>query len=223
MVERRVEDQLRRMAPPLIGGTAFFTEEDLQAAFPGKKNTDAGIDYGDLVLLAEVVTTQVTLATRENADAAAYSEDLRKFFLQKAGQLDETASCLFRDPQPSRSPLDKPAQRILPVSVRGGHFPVNPVTREHIENALKAKGLLSHRSPGAPIFPLAPVDLGELEMCEALHETRSLPFPELIRKWQASSDYSRCSLHACDGGLQAQRPDLRVDDDLGAEDVMQRG
>jgi hypothetical protein len=70
MVERRVEDQLRRMAPTLLlgGGRAFFTEENLQAAFPGKKNADAGIDYGDLVLLAEVVTTQVALSTREDAD-----------------------------------------------------------------------------------------------------------------------------------------------------------
>ena len=48
MVERRVEDQLRRMAPSLLGGDrAFFTEENLQAAFPGKKNADAGIDYGE--------------------------------------------------------------------------------------------------------------------------------------------------------------------------------
>ena len=40
MVERRVEDQLRRVTPPLIGGSgsAFFTEEDLQAAFPRSKN-----------------------------------------------------------------------------------------------------------------------------------------------------------------------------------------
>ena len=44
MVERRVEDQLRRMAPRLLGaGSTFFTEENLQAAFPRKKNTDAGI------------------------------------------------------------------------------------------------------------------------------------------------------------------------------------
>jgi hypothetical protein len=86
MVERRVEDQLRRMAPQLLGGgRAIFTEENLQAAFPGKKNADAGIDYGDLVLLAEIVTTQVSLPARENADVIAYGTDIDKFFVRRPG------------------------------------------------------------------------------------------------------------------------------------------
>jgi hypothetical protein len=195
MVERRVEDQLRRMTPPLLGsGSLFFTEENLRAAFPGRKNADAGINYGSLVLLAEVVTTQVALNTRENADTAAYSKDIDKFFLKKADQLDETATDLLRDPQPAASPLDQPAERILPVAVRGGQFPVNPVTREHIEAALKNAKLLNYSSPSAPIFPFAPVDLGELEMCETLRETRGLSLPDLIRRWQASEEYARSSL-----------------------------
>jgi hypothetical protein len=111
-----------------------------------------------------------------------------------AGQLDETATDLLRDPQPATSPLDKPAERILPVAVRGGQFPVNPVTREHIEDALKNAGLLNYRDPGAPIFPFAPVDLGELEMCETLRERRGLSLPDLIRRWQASEEYARSSL-----------------------------
>jgi hypothetical protein len=195
MVERRAEDQLRRMTLPLVdGGSLFFTEENLRAAFPGRKNADAGIDYGNLVLLAEVVTTQVALSTRENADAAAYSKDIDKFFLKKAGQLDESATDLLRDPQPAASPLDKPAERILPVAIRGGQFPVNPVTREHIEDALKNARLLNYRGPSAPIFPFAPVDLGELEMCDTLRETRSLCLPDVIRQWQASDEYARSSL-----------------------------
>ena len=67
------------MTPPLISSSsAFFTEEDLQAAFPRSKNVDAGIDFGDLTLLAEVVTTQVALPTRENADVAAFKKDIGK-------------------------------------------------------------------------------------------------------------------------------------------------
>ncbi|MGP0024224.1 MAG: hypothetical protein ACLPKE_12835 [Streptosporangiaceae bacterium] len=128
MVERRVEDQLRRVTPPLIGsssGSAFFTEEDLQVAFPRSKNVDTGIDFGDLTLLAEVVTTQVALPTRENADVAAFNKAIGKFSLKKAMQLDETAANLLRDPQPDSSPLHRPARRILPVAVRGGQFPIN--------------------------------------------------------------------------------------------------
>jgi hypothetical protein len=194
MIERRVEDQLRRMAPPLLGGgQAFFTEEDLWAAFPGRKNTDVGIDYGDLVLLAEVVTTQVALSSRETADVISYGKDIDKFFVKKARQLDEAADSLLRDPQPVDSPLSKPAQRILPVAVRGGQFPVNPVTYEHIDTALKKARVLSYRREDLPVFPFAPVDLGELEMCETLHERRGRSFPELIKQWQASKDYARSS------------------------------
>ena len=194
MVERRVEDQLRRMTPPLLGsGSLFFTEEDLQAAFPGKKNTDAGIDYGDVVLLAEVVTTQVSLPARENADVIAYGKDIDKFFVKKARQLDETATCLLRDPQPDSSPLDKPAARILPVTVRGWQFPLNPLTRGHIEDALRSEGLLNYRRPAVPVAGIAPVDLEELEMCETLHETRGLSLPDLITQWQESADFSRSS------------------------------
>lgn len=146
-----------------------------------------------MVLLAEVVTTQVALSTRENADIEAYRKDIEKFFLKKARQLDETATSLLRDPQPAASPLDEPVERILPVAVRGGQFPVNPVTREHIEAALKNERLLNYSSPDAPISRFAPVDLGELEMCETLHETRGLSLPDLIRQWQASEEYDRSS------------------------------
>jgi hypothetical protein len=114
--------------------------------------------------------------------------------VKKARQLDETAANLLRNPQPAGSPLSRPAQRILPVDVRGGQFPVNPVTREHIDAALKEARLLNYRRADHPVFPFAPVDLGELEMCETLHETRNCSLPELIRQWQASNDYARSSL-----------------------------
>jgi hypothetical protein len=41
MIETRAGDELRQLAPRLIGGgRAFFTEEHLMAAFPGSKNCD---------------------------------------------------------------------------------------------------------------------------------------------------------------------------------------
>ena len=216
MVERRAEDQLRRLAPPLIGGgSAFFTEEDLQAAFPRSKNSDAGIDFGELTLLAEVVTGQSALATRENADAAAYAADIEKLFVKKARQLDETAASLLRDPQPAASPLDKPARRVLPVTVRGWQFPLNPLTRGHIEDALRGEGLLSYRHPAMPVAAIAPVDLEELEMCETLHETRGLSLHDLITQWQESADFSRSSfrsfLSRAYGGPLARPADLQAE------------
>ena len=84
MVETRVEDQLRRMAPSLFGGgRAFFTEEDLQSAFPRTKNCDAGIDFGGDVVLAEVVSGTVKVQTRELADVALLRRGRRT---DRAGQ-----------------------------------------------------------------------------------------------------------------------------------------
>ena len=124
----------------------------------------------------------------------AYGQDIDKFFVKKARQLDETAANLLGDPQPAGSPLGKPAERILPVAVRGGQFPVNPVTRQHIDAALKQARLLNYRRADLPVFPFAPVDLGELEMCETLHQTQGRSLPDLIRQWQSSGDYAQSSL-----------------------------
>ena len=73
MIERRVEDQIHDMAPQLLGGqSAVFTEEDLEAAFPGVRNIDVGVDFGSEVILAEVVAGTVKLATREQADVTSF-------------------------------------------------------------------------------------------------------------------------------------------------------
>ena len=200
----------------LIGrGSTFFTEENLQAAFPRSKNSDAGIDFGDLTLLAEVVTTQVALATRENADAAAYGRDIEKFFVKKARQLDETAASLLRDPQPDASPLDKPARRILPVTVRGWPVPRQPAhPRAHRGRPAQ------RRAPELPASRrahrrVAPVDLEELETCETLHETRGLSLHDLITQWQESADFSRSSfrdfLSEAYGGPFARPADLQAE------------
>ena len=72
MIETRAEDELRQLAPRLIGGgRAFFTEEHLMAAFPGSKNCDAGIDFGGDVVLTEIVSGTVKVPTRELADASS--------------------------------------------------------------------------------------------------------------------------------------------------------
>ena len=97
------------MAPQLIGGQhAFFTEEELQAAFPGDRAIDAGADFGGDVVLAEVVAGTVKLATREQADLTSFQEDAKRLVLDKARQLCASAANLLRDPQPANFPLPVP-------------------------------------------------------------------------------------------------------------------
>ena len=92
MIENRAEDQLRQLAPPLVipGASTFFTEEDLQRSFPSSKNTDAGIDFGADVVLAEIVSATVTVATRQTPDAASWRKDAEKIVMKKH------ASCMQR-------------------------------------------------------------------------------------------------------------------------------
>jgi hypothetical protein len=198
MIELRVESQLRRLALPLLGGgSTYFTEEDLQAAFSkGKsadKAVDVGIDYGDATMLAEIVSAQVTVATRENADVDALKKDIERMVLKKVRQLDITAKNLLRDPQPEQSPLPAPARQIYPIVVRGGAFPVNPATRRYVEEYLQQENLLSRAD--ARVQPLALIDLEELELCEALTDAHGTGLPAILAGWQ-SSQYRAMSLRS---------------------------
>lgn len=194
MIEFRVEDQLRRLAPPLIGqSSTFFTEEDLRAAFHSKgkaqKNVDTGIDFGEAVLLAEVVSGQVSVPTRSQANVDAFKKDVERLALKKIRQLDVSATNLLLNPQPSRSPLPAPANKIRPVVVQGGGFPVNVVTRRYIDECSGQEHLLTHPS----IERLSILDMEELDVCEALHESRGLSLLAILEGW-ASSKYRNASL-----------------------------
>lgn len=193
MVEQRVEDALRHMAPPLLGaeGSTFFTEHDLFAAFPKSKAVDAGIDFGSSAVLAEVVSATVSVATREDADADAFRRDTERIVVKKARQLSGTALNLLRDPQPAGSPLATPARAVFPVAVRDGHYPVNPITRTYLQECFDAEGLFQH---GA-IRALSLLDMEELGACEALHQNRGVPLPDLLAGWHASP-YSQASFRS---------------------------
>ncbi|MEY9912818.1 hypothetical protein ABIA35_009085 [Catenulispora sp. MAP12-49] len=193
MIERRVEDQIRRLAPALIGGgDTFFTEETLQDAFPGTRNVDTGIDFGRVVVLAEVVSAEASVPTREGGDIAAFKRDVERIFIKKARQLDVSAKNLARDPQPLNSPLTAPARRVVPVAVRGGQFPINPVTRRYVKECLAAENLLQDTRT---IADFALIDLEDLENCEALSEKRGATFPDVLEGW-ASSRYRDTSLRS---------------------------
>jgi len=185
MIESRAEDQLRQLAPPLVTSAAstFFTEHDVERAFPSSKNADVGIDFGGDVVIAEIVSATVTIATRETPDAQSFRKDAEKIVLKKARQLHATAIDFLADPQPADSPLAAPAMRIFPVVVCGGQFPVNPITLRDVQHQLAAERLLTD----GRIQPLVLLDLEELEAFNALHETRHITMPQLIADWQQSA------------------------------------
>jgi hypothetical protein len=174
MVEARAEDQLRQMAPALLDGKReFFTEEALQAAFPGTKNCDAGLIFGGDVVLAEVVSGTVKVQTRELADVGSFVQDTERIVLCKARQLYVTTANLLRRPQPGNSPVGIRPSRIFPVVVISGQYPVNPLTVRYINEQLTAEG---HR-PDGTVQPLTVMDLEELEGCQALLQRKGRTLP----------------------------------------------
>jgi hypothetical protein len=207
MTEARAEDQLRAMAPRLIGGgSTFFTEEDLSRAFPGAKTCDAGIDFGGDVLLAEVVSGTVKVPTREEADTASFRADTKRLVLKKARQLDAAARSLFADPQPTISPITDPARRTFPIIICGGQYPINPVTVSYIDEQIASERLFAD----ARIRHLGLLDFEELEVCQALHKRDNKTIIELLAEWQESEyrqDSFRNYIWSRYGGQNIGRPD----------------
>jgi hypothetical protein len=152
-------------------------------------NVDFGIDFGEEVVLAEVVSGQVSVPTRTQADVGAFEKDVERLALKKIRQLDVSATNLLTDPQPPKSPLPNPARKIRPVVVQGGGFPVNVVTRRYIGEHTAKEGLLDD----ARVERLSMIDMEELDVCEALHGSHGLNLPEILGGW-ASSQYRNASL-----------------------------
>lgn len=172
MVETRVEDQPRQMAPSLFGGgRTFLTEEDLQAAFPRTRNCDAGIDFGGDVVLAEVVSGTVKVQTRELADVGSFLADAERIVLGKARQLYITGGLPAAPAPTAILPGQGPAVQDLPIVVISGQFPVNPLTVRYEQ--LTAEG---HR-PDGTVQPLTVLDLEELEGCRPSSSAKATRWP----------------------------------------------
>ncbi len=205
MTEIRAEDQLRAMPPRLVGGgSTYFAEDELLSAFPGTKNRDAGIDFGGDVLLAEVSGT-VTVPTREQANVMSFRADTERLVLKKARQLDVSARNLLTEPQLADSPVTDPARRIFPMIVRGGQYPINPVTVSYIEQIASEQLFTDARFRHVGLL-----DFEELEACEALHQRDNMTIVELLPAWQ-DSEYRQASFRSYVwsryGGQNIGRPD----------------
>lgn len=188
LFERLAVSRVFAHAPAVIGGTATFTEADLKRAYPGpgKKHIDAGIDFGSMVLLAEVVSGQVSVPTRTTGDIAAFENDLERLVYKKVRQLHENAERLLANPPDF---IGHPIQQILPTIVQGGQFPHNRVTQRIVSDFLLDNNLLQH----SRIRPLVILGLDDLELAEILQEREHTTLPHLIEAWLVS-DYAETSL-----------------------------
>lgn len=181
LVEIHAKDLLARVAPPILGGeSTFFAEEQLRKL--GGSAVDCGIDFGDFVLLADVVQHQMTVQTRMLGEVAAFEKDMKAMVLKKARQLDGSARALLDQPDHPAHPLGRRPLRIFPIVVEGADFPVNPYTVDYAREKTAAEGLLTRPE----CAPLMIVTLDELEMLEALVQTGNASADEVLRAYSAS-------------------------------------
>jgi hypothetical protein len=184
-LETMVEERVREMAPTLPGedrDKSFYTEEDLEEAYPGRRRADAVVDYGDRILVYEIVGGQPVVGTRISGDPESFERDTERLVLEKARQLDETCASLLADQEKLTSYDPPPGRRIVPIVVVAGGYPSDALSRGHVDDLLQSEGLLQDPA----IDHLCLLNLAELEMIESLHEEGRNP-GELLARWRRSS------------------------------------
>ena len=210
MIEELAESCLRPMAPlDFAGGRTFFTEEDLQIAYPNTKQSDVVLDFGAEVAVFEIVSGQLKIGSRVLLDVVSFREDFKKIVSTKLLQLDVTSSNILSNPAPLTGVSQTPT-RVQPVLIAGGRFPVNFITMFELERFITDNELFTD----ARILPVAVMDLGEIEILEALCEQGQSPI-NLIARWRASEDAQvsfRNWIHN-EPGLEAARP-TRMNDQV---------
>ncbi len=199
MHEMLVEDYLRQWAPAGLGGArTTFDEDDLKAAYDsgnkGGGRADFGIDYGSSVLLADAVSGQLSVPTRERGDRTALLKDLDRMVVGKARQLAGSFEMVTRDPQPPGAPVSRPAVAVDAVVIPGGQFPVMRVTSRVLADLFLQDAHVSAMLADPRCLGLVVLDLRDLEHAEAVrpHDGRSLP--ELLAGWRDDPDWHDGSL-----------------------------
>ncbi|MGI8622902.1 MAG: hypothetical protein ACR2NB_05305 [Solirubrobacteraceae bacterium] len=180
LVELYAEDILARLAPTRGGQTTFFSEEQLKLL--GDTAVDCGIDFGDYLLIADVVQHQMTVPTRALCQIDAFEKDMHATVHKKVRQLNGSIRALLGKPTHPAHPTGARPQRILPVVVQGADFPVNPATVGYARERAAADGLLAQPECG----PLVIVTLDELEMLDSLRHTGIATADEVLHSYAAT-------------------------------------
>ncbi len=146
LVEIHAEDILARLAPTLLGpGSTFFTEEQL--GLLGDSAVDCGIDFGDFVLLTDVVQHQMTVPTRLLGEVSAFETDMKATVL-KEGQAASRQRPSAADQEQASSTSARTTSRPHPARRRPGRrFPVNPAVMGYAREQAAPPDSL--RSPSA--------------------------------------------------------------------------
>ena len=200
MHEMLVENYLAHFAPLSRDGTPpAFDEHDLQRVYDkrgtkGGGRADFGIDFGDVVVLAEAMSGQLSVGTREAGDREQLIRDLKRMVVDKAGQLVGTFNNITRSPQPQPGLLAGPAPAVHEIIITGGQFPGEPQLARFIDTLLRAEAPIETMMNDARCRSLRIVDLRDLEHAEAIRTRDHRNLPELLTAWTADEIWGNSSL-----------------------------
>ncbi len=199
MHEMLVEDYLSRWAPAALGAAkTTFDEHEVRRVYDPKNTgggrADFGIDYGSSVLIADAVSGQLSVKTREEGQPRALLSDLDRMVVGKARQLAGTFEMVTRDPQPAGALVGQPARLVDAVVVPGGQFPVMRVMTRLLDELFAQDPQVAAMLADPRCAGLRVLDLRDLEHAEAVrsHYPRSLP--ELLAAWRADPEWHDGSL-----------------------------
>ena len=181
-IELLAEDELRAVAPQALGGgRTLYTEEDFQQAYGTAKRCDVAIDFGSDMLLAEIVSGQLSVPSRVEGDLDKFRSDTERLVVGKCRQLDAAAAAVLADASALTGFPAVAGLRVLPLLIVGGGYPVSPFTTAYVHEWLNTEGLLDDPR----VDSLSIVDLGELEMLEGLADRGQTPVA-VLRQWKES-------------------------------------
>lgn len=220
MIEDIVLDSFSQTAVPLIGsgGKTFYTEKDLQAAYPkaaqaSGKRCDAALDFGSYVLLVEVVSGRLSVPARCDGDLNKLVDDFENNVFGKARQLHETAQHLLVDDSALTGSARRDQLRILPLLVSGGGIQFNPVSHAYVRHILERRGWLQH----ARIEPFGMIDLDDVDALVGLSERGLTPI-DLLVGWRHSDipdvPFRNYLIREGHGAVRPERSDQAVADTI---------
>jgi hypothetical protein len=183
MIESLVEESLQAVAVPILGtATSYYTEDDLEAAYGQSSRCDVLIDFGEDLMIVEIVSGQVSVQSRVQGDVDKLEQDIDRLVLQKCKQLDNTAQNVLADEEPLTGvPGGTRTPTLVPVLIVGGGFPLNSLSVSYIRESLEALSYLRH----SRVTRLSIVDLSDVEQLEALAEEGHSPVA-ILTEWQTS-------------------------------------
>lgn len=162
-------------------GLAFYSEDELNAAYPSSRVVDGVVDYGDYLLAVEVTGGQTVLDTRVSGDPDKFEADTNKLVLNKVNQLHDLCRSLLDDQSRLTGYPPSPRQKIVPILVVGGGYPADALSRSHVEDKLAEEGLLQDDA----LLPLCILDPTEVEILETLQDSGKSP-AWVLAAWKRS-------------------------------------